>query len=117
MKFLPSFHRCRSPDGGAGVVAAMADAIGLVALVESSTVSPSLLPASCGVSAGAGAVSATAGAGASATAASFSAGGVSLPQAAQASMAASIQILKLFIAIPVYMTRAHAFLRRSTGRQ
>jgi hypothetical protein len=45
MKFSPSFQRGRLPDGGAGVDAATAAAIGLVALTASSTVSPSLLPA------------------------------------------------------------------------
>ena len=41
MKFSPSFQRPRLPCGGAGVVAATAEAIGLVALTTASIFSPS----------------------------------------------------------------------------
>ena len=93
MKFSPDLQRPRSPFGGDGVVAAIAVAIGLVALMACSTFSPSLPPA--------GGNSAGATAGASASAGALAAGGmVSYPQAASAACATSIVNLIVFIAIP-----------------
>src|SRR6187455_2536368 len=102
MKFSPSFQRGKLPDGGAGVDAATAAAIGLVALTASSTVSPSLLPAAgFAGAAGAGGASTVVASGAGAEAAAwFSAGGVSWPQAAHRRKAANRKGANLFIVDP-----------------
>src|SRR6188508_3125428 len=99
MKFSPSFQRARFPEGGAGVVAATAAAIGLVALTAASTVSPSLLPAAgfAGVAAAGGASAVVAAGAVAGACASGSAGGACLPQAARSRMAANRDATVFFI--------------------